>query len=475
MGGTIAVPIWLAWVLGLLAFFGLMDRLLMPSVRWFLRRRINHVIADVNARLKLKLPPFKLTRRETLIDRLLYDPKILAAVEEEATARGALREEVMQEAARYVREIVPAFNAYVYFRAGYWLARKLVRLLYRVRITYADGEALANLPPDATVVFVMNHRSNMDYVLVAYLAAGQTALSYAVGEWARVWPLQTLIRAMGAYFIRRDSKNPLYRRVLESYVHMAIEGGIPQAVYPEGGLTRDGRLRAPKLGLIDYMTKRFDMRHGRDIYFVPVGINYDRVLEDRSLLRSLDSAAQRRGAIQAMGVALGFLLRNLTQMMRKRWRRFGYASVTFGQPVSLRTWLDQRDVDLRALPRDDRFAVVQVLADDLMARVAASIPVLPIPLVSYVLARGPERGMTRDEISLAVSQHLTALPQAAALAAPKLDAAGTYSSRAVDYALNMLRLRKLIDQDHAGLYRILPHERQMIDYYAHSLERHWPD
>ena len=40
-------------------------------------------------------------------------------------------------------------------------------------------------------------------------------ISYAVGEWARIWPLQTLVRAMGAYFVRRDSRDPLYRKVLE--------------------------------------------------------------------------------------------------------------------------------------------------------------------------------------------------------------------------------------------------------------------
>src|SRR5207247_212475 len=109
--------------------------------------------------------------------------------------------------------------------------------------------------PDATVVFVMNHRSNMDYVLAGYLAADQTALSYAVGEWARLWPLSALIRAMGAYFVRRNSADELYRRVLERYVAMATEAGVPAAVFPEGGLTRDGLIRAPKLGVIDYMIR----------------------------------------------------------------------------------------------------------------------------------------------------------------------------------------------------------------------------
>lgn len=47
------------------------------------------------------------------------------------------------------------------------------------------------------MVFVINHRSNMDYILVTYLVAERSALSYAVGEWARVWPLKQLVRAMG--------------------------------------------------------------------------------------------------------------------------------------------------------------------------------------------------------------------------------------------------------------------------------------
>ena len=107
-----------------------------------------------------------------------------------------------------------------------------------MRVGFTDEAGLAAVDPKSSVVFVMNHRSNMDYILVAYLAATRTALSYAVGEWARIWPLQTLIRSLGAYFIRRNSGNPLYRLVLERYVAMATEGGVVQAIFPEGGLTR---------------------------------------------------------------------------------------------------------------------------------------------------------------------------------------------------------------------------------------------
>ena len=72
----------------------------------------------------------------------------------------------------------------------------------------------------------------MDYVLVTWLAAQHTALSYAVGEWARIWPLKGFIRAMGAYFIRRRYANPLYRAVLARYVEMSVQQGSTQAIFP---------------------------------------------------------------------------------------------------------------------------------------------------------------------------------------------------------------------------------------------------
>jgi glycerol-3-phosphate O-acyltransferase len=222
---------------------------------------------------------------------------------------------------RYAREIVPSFNAYIYYRVGYALARAVARAFYRVRIGFVDEAALARVDPKSTIVFVINHRSNMDYVLVAFLAAEQATLSFAVGEWARIWPLQQLIRAMGAYFVRRNSGDPLYRTVLARYVQMASEAGVTQAVFPEGGLTMDGRLRAPKFGLLDYMLKTFDEREAderRDLVFIPVGINYDRVLEDRSQLLKLHPDLSRPGRLRGLAITIGFLFRNLAHVA-PRW------------------------------------------------------------------------------------------------------------------------------------------------------------
>lgn len=214
MARSVSLPVWLVVVLVLLATWAALDRLLVPSVRWYLRRRVNRVIDELNTRLRLEIRPFQRTKRQVLVDRLLYDPRVVQAIEAHAREQGMPREVAAARVERYAREIVPAFNAYFYFRIGYWISKRVARFLYRVRLGFSDEAGLAAVAPGATVVFVMNHRSNMDYVLVSYLAADRTALSYAVGEWARVWPLQTLIRSTGAYFVRRSSGDPLYRRVL---------------------------------------------------------------------------------------------------------------------------------------------------------------------------------------------------------------------------------------------------------------------
>ena len=279
MTSTIELPIWMVLLsLGLAALW-LLQHFLLPSARWFFQRRANRLIAEVNTRLALRIPSFKLTRRTVLIDRLTFHPRVVALVDELSEERNIPREVLMNQVQGYAREIVPAFNALMYFKAAYWVARRLVHALYRVRLGFADDAELGQVDENTSVVFLMNHRSNMDYILATYLAAERTALSYAVGEWARVWPLQQLIRAMGGYFVRRDSGDPLYRRVLEAYVQMAAEGGVPQAVFPEGRLTRNGKLGKPKLGLLGYLTRGFDPNGPRDIMFIPVGINYDRVFE----------------------------------------------------------------------------------------------------------------------------------------------------------------------------------------------------
>jgi len=464
MSTSITLPLWLALLVGALAAWALLDRLLMPSARWFWKSRANRVLDEVGRRLKIGIRPFQQVRRQALIDRLIFDDKVQQAAQAFADAKGMPREVALDQVQRYAREIVPAFNAYVYFRVGYWLGKNLSRFLYRVRIGYTDDAGLNAIPADATVVFVMNHRSNMDYVIASYLAAERAALSYAVGEWARVWGLQQLIRAMGAYFVRRNSKDDLYRRVLERYIAMATEAGVTQAVYPEGGLTRDGLMREPRFGVLDYMLRGFHMHGERDLVFVPLGLNYDRVLEDRTQLRAGDAEAPRTGRMAAAWRTLRFVGTQVGLLLRSRWHRFGYACVNFGTPVSVRAWAAQRGVDFDHLTREQRQGEVAALGRHLMDEVGRLIPVLPVPLVAAVLLAQEGRPLGELELKSAVATLVARLQQRdARLYLPRSD-----WDYAVTSGLRMLEQRHLVERVD-GLLRARADELPLLRYYANSI------
>jgi glycerol-3-phosphate O-acyltransferase len=111
----------------------------------------------------------------------------------------------------------------------------------------------------------MNHRSNADYVLVAFVLARAVSISYAVG-------------------------------------------------------------------LLDYIARTLlepDFR--RDIWLVPVALNYDRVLEDRTLVAEwLDTL--RPGKLRQLAAASRYLARNLSPLTRRKPERYGRAAVCFGTP-----------------------------------------------------------------------------------------------------------------------------------------------
>ena len=449
MTQTVQLPLWLFILIVVFAAVTALSHFLLPSVRWFFRRRLERAVERLNKRLTRPIEPFKLARRHDMIQRLIYDPEVSQEIVNYARSNGVPENVAFQKAREYAREIVPRFSAFAYFSFGIRLARLLTNTVYRVETASSNESTFAALPRDATVVFIMNHRSNMDYMLVTYLAARSSALSYAVGEWARVWPLSTLIRSMGAYFIRRRSRGALYRKVLARYVQMATTGGVTQAFYPEGGLSLTGALQPPKVGLLSYVVEGFDPEGERDIIFVPVAINYDRILEDRVLIAAGERGDRRFGA--RITVVVGFVLRKIWRRIRGRDTRFGTAAVTFGDPLSLR--------------RTGADVPVSDLSEMLMDRIAQAMPVLTVPLIARVMlrAKGP---LSEAELLAKVAATLEQMPLRNRV--PKPDVLPDRVARATA----RLKKRGVISEDAQGL-QIAAGQEPVLAFYANSIA-HFP-
>lgn len=446
---------------------GIASALVLGTVfRRPLRRLMNRSAVRTRRKYRGRLDRFKLSGRAHVRGLLLADPGIAAAVTEHCATTGTSIESAWRLVDTYVREIVPFFSIIAYYEVGFRLSRMLLGVFYKVSVEYENRSAVERLPKDAVVVYLMNHRSNADYVLVGFALSGQVAISYAVGEWARAFPLEQIFKAFGGYFVRRKHREKLYHTVLERYVQLITREGVTQGIFLEGGLTRDGKLRAPKIGLLDYVLGiGQDPAYHSRIHIIPVGINYDRVLEDRSLLRELDSGSGGvpPGRVAQARDVLSYLFWNVGRILARRWKRYGRAAVTIGAPVPLAPWYANQP-DLFTIPRPERLARVSELTDRVMTRIGALIPVTPVPLVCAAMQSMGGELLARARLLARIDDLRDELAELSArVIRSDRDAAAT-----LDVALMMLEMRRVVLVQGEN-YLILPRGRELVSYYANSI------
>jgi glycerol-3-phosphate O-acyltransferase len=216
------------------------------------------------------------------------------------------------------------------------------------------------------------------------------------------------------------------------------------------------------------MLRKFDPENGRDIVFIPVGINYDRTIEDRSLLRSLDPTAERRSMWFVIRTTGGFILRSLMLMLLSRWRRYGYACVNFGTPLSVEAYCREHEVVFSKLERAERFPEVEKLCRLLMADIAGVVPVLPVAVVSTVFLESMDTGLEILDVEKRSNRLISALQERGA---PILETPRSTRAHAIADAVDLMMLRGFITESD-GRFKAVPEEEPVLRYYANAIA-HW--
>jgi glycerol-3-phosphate O-acyltransferase len=434
------------------------------------RHRASRIALRALHRTRSRVDRFKLTKKPFIRELLLTDEAIDQAVKEYSAENSLAESVAWKRVETYIDEIVPFFNILTYYKIGLVVSRVLLNFFYKISAEYAGRSSQGTLPRDAIVVYLMNHRSNADYVLVGYVLSGQVAISYAVGEWARTFPLEYIFKSFGAYFIRRKYREKLYHTVLERYVQLITRNGVTQGIFLEGGLSRDGKLGKAKVGLLDYVlgvARDPEMRNR--LYVVPVAINYDRVLEDRSLIRELDAREGRTRPPRRTQLAevLRYVWWNSARLVARKWKRYGRAAVVIGEAIPVAPWLEEQDRitgDLFAIGRAERLARVQALSDSVLEKIAAIIPVTSVTLACAAVQSFDGDFIAHAQLVGRMSEMRDVLRE---LNARVIYREGTVEE-IFDRAWRMLSMRRILVRVGDG-YSVLPANRPLVSYYANSV------
>jgi len=294
-------------------------------------------------------------------------------------------EEVVREGEACLKEL-----ATVQSPVGIDLYRAFWSPMYRrawtVEADHDEFERLKELNKRHALVFLPTHRSYVDALVLqeALHEHGMPPNHILGGDNMSWWPLGAIGRRAGVIWIRRNfGKDRVYKLAVREFLGHLVSKRFNLEWYIEGGRTRTGKLRPPKLGLLSYLADALEDGREEDVLLVPVAIVYDRLREVGAM------TAEQTGYVKPKEG-----LRWWADYLRTQSEHVGKARVQVGEPFLLREALAEAGEGRVRLEK------VAFRICDQINRVA---PVTATSLVAFTLLGSRDRALSLRQV-----QRLTA-------------------------------------------------------------------
>ncbi|EHK90832.1 glycerol-3-phosphate 1-O-acyltransferase PlsB [Aggregatibacter actinomycetemcomitans] len=404
----------------------------------------------------------RLPNRQAMFNKLLQQPVILAAIEDEAKSKNISVEKARKEAEKILDEIA-ANVSYEGLRVADRFLRWLWNKLYQgIEVENADRVRKLALEGHE-IVYVPCHRSHIDYLLLSYVLYHQGLVPphIAAGINLNFWPVGGMFRRGGAFFIRRTFKgNRLYSTIFREYLAELFHRGYSVEYFIEGGRSRTGRLLAPKTGMMSMTLQALQQQQSRSITVVPVYVGYEHVLEVDTYAKELRGAAKEKENA-------GLVLRVI-----KKLRNLGKGYVNFGEPITLSNYLNQHFPEWKE-PLEDRpqwfNKAVDAVSNQVMVNINKAAAVNAMNLTGTALLSSRQRALSREQLLEQLSsyqQFLQNVPYSDDVVVPTEKA-----EIMLDHVLSLDRVGILPEKDNFGeIVRLERSSAVLMTYYRNNIQ-----
>lgn len=350
-----------------------------------------------------------------VVAEILAGAPLQASLTRLSAETGRPRAELEHDARTALGEMV-AVQSQLALDAVDRLARFALRA-YDIEVDSFSLDALRSLNHRHALVFLPSHKSYLDpFVLRGALGGAGLPCNHILGGVnVSFWPMGPILRRSGVVFIRRTVRDDaVYKVTLRAYLGHLVERRYNLEWYLEGGRSRTGKLRPPRLGVLSYLVEAFREGGVDDVYLVPVSIAYDQLQEVAAM------AAEEHGA-EKKAESFAWMLKYL----RSQGQRLGKAFINFAEPVSLR----QVGTERKLAAGDN---LVGKIAFEVLHRINRVTPITPPALLTLALLGIGDRALTPAEIRAVLD------PLLEYVAVRKLPQAGTVDLGAPDGLLPAL-------------------------------------
>lgn len=313
--------------------------------------------------------------KDALIKEIMAEPDFKTRMENLSGDMRRSFNSVRKEAQGYLNEIGADVNYSLIHFLHVTLGYVWNRIYDGVVIKHEDLNKVREVAGKNPIVLVPMHRSHIDYMLISdiFYERNITFPHVCAGINLNFWPVGRILRKLGGFFIRRVfGQNKIYKESVYLYLKKLIQSGYCIEFYIEGTRSRTGKMLKPRMGILSMMMRAFFEKASSDIYFVPIAINYDQILEQR--------AYQKEGA---GGDKSQESAGELIKARKVFGKKYGKVYVEFGDPISLKDYCEKRAVQVQDI--DNMKREVSDFAYHLTYHVNRIAVVTPVSLVSMAI------------------------------------------------------------------------------------------
>lgn len=411
-------------------------------------------------------PPSKPIDR--LLDEALRDRIAKKALAEIAAETGRPPGNVYREARRHLDAIAARSSPTVVALLAPVLSWVFNRIYDGIEVDENGLERAMGAAAQFPVVLTPSHKSHVDYLVLSYVLwqRGYAVPLVAAGANLSFFPLGPLFRRAGAFFLRRSVKgDKVYATAFRAYLKKLIHDGIHHEFFPEGGRSRTGKLLTPKLGLFSWQVDAVIEGARNDLYFVPVAIDYEKVVESSAHSAELKGGEKKPEDLKA-----------LLQAPKVLADKYGRIHLKFDAPISLAALAKERGLDLASgtVTEDQKKGLVRALSHRVMFGISKVSTVTPQALVASALLAHRKRGTTATEVQERVgflrdmlldlgaplSKQLEGAPASPATLGPVSEAIAMFSGESL--------VKMTVAQDE-HVYQVDPERRAQLSFYKNTL------
>ncbi|MEH0020112.1 MAG: 1-acyl-sn-glycerol-3-phosphate acyltransferase [Desulfobacter sp.] len=367
----------------------------------FQTHRLRSHLVDILNRQRKSITGPVLKSRQEITEDILTRKSLREFLADYASRTDIPLRKVNKKAAGYINEIAANYNLRTINFLN-WLLEWVFNNIFEGLVVNQDEiNRMREKYTQAPLILVPCHKSHLDYLLLPYamFRHNMPCPHIAAGKNLSFWPLGPIFRGGGAFFLRRTFRGAeLYTRIFAAYLEKLLYEGFNIKIYIEGGRSRTGKLLCPKPGGLAMLIKAYLNGACEDLYFVPIYVGYDRVLEEDAYLKEIEGGKKSPETLKG--------LLNTRKFLKKK---YGKVYLKFDEPLSMNAYLKEKNIDLKRATDKEYMAFVKGFGYKMINSINENTVATPHGIIASAILNCAKNTFTKEQVLKRVTTYMNLL------------------------------------------------------------------